>query len=93
MQNLLYYSTGSRNTGRILVHIEATIEVGDTCPFNVNQLIDDRLSTIILFIKSMIKSAEHICGQRLALFCPVVYLLLKLGKHRLAEKRSTKTFQ
>src|SRR5579864_4399640 len=65
----------------------------NTCPLDIYQLINDRLCPIIFFIECAIHSTQRISSQWLALFGSAIYLLLKLSKHRLPEKRPTQVFQ
>src|SRR6266702_8371982 len=93
VQDLLHQGRGGRNAGRILVNVKAAIEVRNTRPFDIDQVINYHLGSIILLVESTVHGTECISSQWLTLFCMAVYLLLKLCKHCLAEEGPPEVFQ
>src|SRR6266700_1986713 len=93
VQYLLHQGRGGADTRRILVDIEAGVEVRNTRPLDVDQVIDRRLCAVVLLVESAVRGAERIGSQRLALLGEAVYALLELCEHSLPEQCAPELFQ
>src|SRR5579884_590137 len=93
LQDLLREGRSGRDARRVLVDIEAAVEVGNARPLDVDQFVDEGNAAIVFLVERAIERAERIRRQRLAPLGPGVNLLLEFGEHGLTEERAAEAFQ
>ena len=77
---------GGDNTRRVLVHVEAAIEMRDSGPLVRDLGIGHNRLAVVLLVQLKISLAKHVLREGLALLCKVVGQELKLGELGLTEK-------